>query len=170
VKVRQASALPQVVARYDHYIGGRAKAQPRVMVALEYQSGAGLSSLSGIEATRERLSTASSNLDTARMELLQRVRTDWNEASSLSAQMARMSSASEASSAVAESYGRQYAAGRKSWTEVLNAQREVIQSLYTLADARSAAALARLRLQVFTGQYPASPVLPAAAGSAPTPP
>jgi adhesin transport system outer membrane protein len=163
VKVRQASALPQLVARYDHYMGGRSSVNSKVIVALEYQSGAGLSSLSSIDASRERLSTATSNLDTTRMELMQRIRTDWNEATSLSAQIAQMGSVAQAATDVAESYSRQYATGRKSWTEVLNAQREVIQSLYALADAQSAAALARLRLQINTGRLQVNTAPPAPA-------
>ena len=54
------------------------------------------------------------------------------------------------SSEVFDSYARQYVIGRKSWIDVLNAVRETMTARFTLADARSQAFAAGLRLQVQT--------------------
>lgn len=52
---------------------------------------------------------------------------------------------------VYDSFVRQYAVGRKGWNDVLNAQREVAQARFQLADVDSGALRARLRLELITG-------------------
>jgi hypothetical protein len=41
--------------------------------------------------------------------------------------------------------------GRKSWLDVLNAQREAVQALYSLADVESQALSGALRVRLVTG-------------------
>jgi len=52
---------------------------------------------------------------------------------------------------VLKSYQRQFQAGRKSWQDLLNAARELAQTQYALADARSAFQGAMYRMQIRLG-------------------
>ena len=52
-------------------------------------------------------------------------------------------------------YARQYTAGRKSWLDVLNAQRESAQALYGLADVQANRLRVQLRLEIYTGRLSA---------------
>jgi adhesin transport system outer membrane protein len=52
---------------------------------------------------------------------------------------------------VVDSYLRQYRVGRKSWLDVLNAQREVVQAEYTLVDYQSLLLGASYRLAILAG-------------------
>jgi len=53
---------------------------------------------------------------------------------------------------VMASYLRQYTVGRKSWLEVLNAQRDVATSRYGATDILASLTAARLKLDVLTGR------------------
>ena len=51
------------------------------------------------------------------------------------------------------SFMRQFEAGRKSWLEILNTQREVVDSRIALSRAQTARDQAGLRLMVNTGTF-----------------
>lgn len=53
---------------------------------------------------------------------------------------------------VVKYYLRQFVAGRKSWQEVLNAQRKYAQARHALADMQASNRLAVLKMQVLTGE------------------
>jgi adhesin transport system outer membrane protein len=53
---------------------------------------------------------------------------------------------------------RQYVAGRKNWIELLNAQRELTQARYALADTEWGVPRSHLRLQLTTGELSASTI------------
>ena len=61
-----------------------------------------------------------------------------------------MSSALSSSKAVLESYERQFAAGRRSWMDLLNAMRELTQNDYARVEAHAqmAGSLHRLQLRI----------------------
>lgn len=56
---------------------------------------------------------------------------------------------------VVASYLRQYQVGRKTWLDVLNAQRETTQARYTLADLEAGIQAAHLRLLMLSGRIDA---------------
>jgi adhesin transport system outer membrane protein len=58
---------------------------------------------------------------------------------------------------VSESYARQYAAGRKTWIDVLNAVREATQSQFALSDALAQSRSAALTLWLLTGSAGIAP-------------
>lgn len=53
---------------------------------------------------------------------------------------------------VFKSYARQYAIGRKSWMDVLNAVREATLAEFTLEDTRAQVIASGLRLRAQTGK------------------
>ena len=57
----------------------------------------------------------------------------------------------ESTSEVMESYLRQYTVGRKSWLDVLNAQRELVQARQALADHEAMVSMASYKIQILVG-------------------
>ncbi|MGV0959920.1 MAG: TolC family protein [Limnohabitans sp.] len=148
---RRANALPQIVARVEQQAGSISIPKQSTYLALQYQPGAGLSGISNIAAGQAKLDAARASQDLALMDLLDRVRSDWNDMASLQAQLGYIKTLVSSTTEVKDSYLRQYTVGRKTWIEVLNAQREAAQALYALADTESTLLLVNARLQLYTG-------------------
>lgn len=152
LRARNAAIYPEVLGRYERFSGSATVAPfDRFMVVLQYQPGAGLSQIPQIDAARLRAEGAVSSLEAGKRDLTERVAAAFNEVQALQEQLEPARAALRASGDVMESYVRQYTAGRKTWQEVLNAQRELTQAAYALADTEAATTGAFLRLDVLTG-------------------
>lgn len=149
---RRASALPQLLARVEQQYGGAGLPRQSTYLVLQYQTGGGLSLLSNIQAGTARVDAAQASQSLARIDLLDRVRADWNDTIALRAQLVHLGDIVKSTAEVKESYLRQYTVGRKTWIEVLNAQREAAQALYAQADAQASLLLATVRLDLNTGR------------------
>lgn len=122
-------------------------------MAVQYQPGAGLSAASATAAASARAEGARDALAAARREIEQRVTNEWNLAVALRAQLPHTADLVGATREVVDSYMRQYTVGRKSWIDVLNAQRELTQALYSQADARTGALASTVRLRILVGEH-----------------
>ncbi|MDO8719354.1 MAG: TolC family protein [Polaromonas sp.] len=155
IQVRRGQALPQVKLRYDRTQGGYQQGS-QAYVMLEYQSGAGLASLSMIRESEARRQAVRAERLSALRDAVDAVSADWADLQSLEAQARDLRSQVAATAQVFESFVRQYAVGRKNWIEVLNAQRELTQARYALTDAEWGSLRVALKLQLATGQLNAS--------------
>jgi adhesin transport system outer membrane protein len=157
IDVSRAALAPQLVLTHERRMGDILDGQARDLtyVALQFQPGAGLSAASGIDAAAERRLALRDAIEATRRQLVRQMRTDWSELSSLRAQAQPVRDLVEATREVVESYLRQYTVGRKSWLDVLNAQREATQALYATADVESSMLLTGLRLQILSGRLTA---------------
>jgi adhesin transport system outer membrane protein len=149
---KKSMIFPQVALRYEKYAGS-ATSTPfdRVMLALEYQPGSGLSSLPGMDAAAKRVGVAQSALDTGVRDVTDKVTNFYNEAASFAAQSDSTTQYAQAATSVMDSYLRQYKAGRKSWLEVFNAQREMALARYTAIDTAAGMVLSVYKLEIITG-------------------
>lgn len=155
VDARRAALYPQLVARYDRAVGGiTGNGAGQVMLALTYQTGAGLSNAGMLDQARARRASMQMSIAAAERELIERVRADWLEASSQQAQSAMLDELVLGTAETSASMLRQFQAGRKSWVEVLNAQREDVQARFSLADAQWGGWYAAARLGLSMGRYP----------------
>ncbi|MDB5811747.1 MAG: hypothetical protein JWN94_3869 [Betaproteobacteria bacterium] len=157
VDLKKASILPQLSVRYEN---ARASAPlngipgystSRVLLVVESQTGAGLSALSGIEAAAARRDAIRLQRETARRDIEERVAIDWDEWMAARNRLDNSRFASTSAREVAESYTRQFTAGRKTWLDVLNTIRESTQSDVAVIDAHAQVAAALLRLRLETG-------------------
>jgi adhesin transport system outer membrane protein len=150
---REAALYPTVALRVEHLNGnGLDKATDRALLVMQMQPGAGLSAFNARTAAARRLLAAEDGVDVARRELSDRVGNQWAEARSLQQQAPGLQAYAQAMREVMASYLRQYTVGRKSWLEVLNAQRDVATSQYASDDARAALTAARHRLDILIGR------------------
>ena len=157
--MQRGTALPQVSLRYERAFGGVVK-DDRVYVALGFQSGAGLSSLAVVREAAARREAARSAREAGLREVIEAVSNDWAEFESLQVQSESLRTQVVSTAQVYDSFVRQFAVGRKSWIDVLNAQREASAARYVLADVEWGAVGAAVRLQILTGELTTESMLP----------
>lgn len=150
--VRSAQRYPQLFMRYEKMTGSaKTVASDRLMLALEYQPGAGLGSWSAAEAAARRVAMADGGVALGERELHDRLADVFSEWKTYAEQKSTANDYAQAARGVMASYMRQFTAGRKTWQEVLNAQRELAQAAYSAIDAAHGEILASHRLAVLTG-------------------
>ncbi len=153
VKARRAQLYPNVSLRYEKF-SGAASVVPldRMLVVLEYQPGAGLSSMSAIGAAVKRAGMAARAIDSGLREITEKTLNQYSEARAFVDQIEPSKAYATAASGVMASYLRQYTTGRKSWLDVMNAQREQTQARYAAVDVAAGALLSSLKLDILTGR------------------
>ena len=161
IKVSQTQIYPSLMAGYQHSWGGQVPAgtdRGQAYLSLQFQSGAGLSALSGVQAAVSRKAATEQELETLERQLTSKVSTSLSELDALQAQIGPANALQAGTADIVESYLRQYQVGRKNWLDVLNAQREKTQALFSLADTRFGLQLAQLNLMILTGDLVAQPL------------
>ncbi len=158
INVSKAQVYPSVVAGFQHTWGGTVPAnydRNKGYFGLEFQSGAGLSSRAGVQAAASRKDATQQELETLERNLTSQVSAAISEMDALQAQLGPSKALLAGTTEVVESYLRQYQVGRKNWLDVLNAQREKTQALYSDADTRYGYQLSKVRLMIMTGDISA---------------
>ncbi|NBS97280.1 MAG: hypothetical protein EBT08_14235, partial [Betaproteobacteria bacterium] len=152
--VRKGLLMPSLAARVEHLrnpIIGVNSSTDRALLAFEFQPGAGLSSLSAVREAEARRLAALSAVEGTRLELEQKLNSAWIDAQSSASQREPLRLLARTNVAIVDSFLRQYRVGRKSWLDVLNAQREAVQARYSLADVDAQALSGALRVRLVTG-------------------
>ena len=137
VKSARSALYPQISLGYEYgktHGGSVDEIDEETFVSVQFQPGSGLSVASSVKAAKLRKQSALDNLEAEKRQLRRQIKSAWNEYTSVSVQLKPSKMLVEATSSVVESYLRQYAVGKKSWLDVLNAQREATQAKNTLVD------------------------------------
>lgn len=137
IKSAKSALYPQVSLSYEKRYNDPDPSrvdQEETFVSVQFQPGAGLAVASSISAAKQRKQSARDSLEAEKRELRRQIKTAWNEYASVSFQLEPSKMLVDATTSVIESYLRQYAVGKKSWLDVLNAQREATQARNTLVD------------------------------------
>ncbi|PUE42309.1 TolC family protein [Limnohabitans sp. Bal53] len=151
---RQSELWPEIYIRAEHQrgqLGGGALSSgsvSRYYLGLSSRFGAGLSSITALESLQRKLEAAEAEIEATRRNVREQVQTDWQQWTSLRARLPELERSVQASRKTAEAWDRQFLAGRKSWMEVMNTARELLQAELELADARSAYTQATWRLAI----------------------
>ncbi|MFP6833647.1 MAG: TolC family protein, partial [Porticoccaceae bacterium] len=134
IKSAKSALYPQVSLGYEKRFNDPDSSrvdQEETFVSVQFQPGAGLAVASSISAAKQRKQSARDSLEAEKRELRRQIKTAWNEYASVSFQLEPSKMLVDATNSVIESYLRQYAVGKKSWLDVLNAQREATQARNT---------------------------------------
>ncbi|MFJ3057621.1 TolC family protein [Herbaspirillum sp. NPDC087042] len=138
IKVRQAAYWPEVYARLEHQRGNYSVSnQPssnRGFIGMQMQLGAGLSLGSEVDAARGRYQSALLAVDAARLELISQIGATYTEYQQAIGRAGNLEDVARSAEEVQASYTRQYLSGRRSWLDVMNAVREVVQTDLQKAD------------------------------------
>ena len=151
IQQKRAALWPTVNLRAQHQRAdsgafGTNSSDNRLLLALEYTPGAGLSAGANIAAAHARLQALRDELQAAQRELAQTITADYEDFVVSGERKQSMQSMIDASAEVLASYERLFIAGRRNWLEVINAARELIQARAALVDAHAQHMAARARL------------------------
>jgi adhesin transport system outer membrane protein len=157
IEIARAQLMPKVVVGVQSVVGSLYANQDRTRtyLALQLQTGAGLSGLSAVETAVAHKQAAQDAILTFERQLTQQVKSNWTEAQALSEQLEPVRALLAGSDEIVASYLRQFQVGRKSWLDVLNAQRERVQAIYGLADVELPFLLLKVKLMLQSGQLKA---------------
>jgi len=154
IELARAQLMPRLVVGYQSQLTSIEGQQNdgRVYFALQVQTGAGLSGLTAVDAAIARKQAAIDGIESHDRQLAQLVQNTWAEQAALSQQREPVRNLRADSENLVESYIRQFQVGRKTWLDVLNAQREKAQAEYSLADIEAPLLSARVRLLALAGE------------------
>jgi adhesin transport system outer membrane protein len=154
VEENRSALLPDVYLRAERQYGAFSMQtsntfQDRIFVGLSTQLGAGLSVLSNVKAAQAKSLAAKEEVQSQTLSITEQVLTDYAQAVRLTEQTQALESALTSQEQVMLSHDRQFLAGRKSWTEVLNAARELSQAQAQLTDIKANHIAVSWRLALF---------------------
>ncbi len=154
--LRKLELLPTVSARMDRNIpnsGTNAIDSGRVMLVLEGRiDGAGLVGQARIKAQADRLEAAQQDVESARIEARQRLSNLLTERDLQGDSVEVQTSVAVSTRDTMDSILRQYDAGRKSWLDLLNTQRELADVRQQLEAARGSWREQALRIAIMLGR------------------
>src|SRR2546421_6673379 len=156
--VRKSALFPKLALRFEHLTypnnGGLTPgSDSRALLVLQFTPDAGLASYSGSQAAQTRIESVRAQLASDEKDVRLRARAHWAEYPASGRQGAQLDPQVAALDASMASFMRQFEAGRKSWLELLNTQREVIEARIALSRTRTLRGQSALRLMVNTGSF-----------------
>ena len=154
VEENRSALLPDVYVRAERQFGAfsiqtSSAFQDRIFVGLSTQLGAGLTVLSNVKSAQARSLAAKEEVQTQTLSISEQVLTDYAQVTRLAEQTQALASALTSQEQVMLSHDRQFLAGRKSWTEVLNTARELSQAQAQLTDIKANHIAVSWRLALF---------------------
>jgi len=153
VSLRKSELMPQLGVRYRHYLGSDGDLDDDFGLVFRVQADGGLSRVGVINAARQREQAAALAIDAAtreRQQIVLAALTD-NGAARRRAHVGR--EAALAAKSVTDSFLRQFAAGRRTWPEVLNSVRETVSAELAQIDAEAGVVTSSIRLLLLSGQW-----------------
>lgn len=152
----EVSAMPTLSLRLDHTLREATPDDTRALLIIEGSlEGLGLTPLSRSRAAREQESAAYHDLNSSRNDIERQVVT-LHRNRQLQQQLSTTQQATLTTlQTILDSYNRQYQAGRKSWLEVLNMHKELIEQRLLQVEADNSALSYGVRLLALLGQLDA---------------
>ena len=149
--VSKGQALPTLALRVERvqYTGNSLpgqSSQTRALLALSFAPGAGLSSLSAANAAASRERAVADQVRAEQISVQLRARSQWSEHQGAQRQLAELRPQIDALQLTADSYMRQFEAGRRTWIEVLNIHREALDARISTSRTQTQLAQSALRL------------------------
>lgn len=153
-KVAKSALYPQVTLGYERRFGEFSSndEEEQVFLGMDFQPGAGLSARSSISVSKARRGAMQDSLLALEREIRQKVQITWREFSSSEMQLSPTKLLVESTSGIVASYLRQYVVGRKSWLDVLNAQRELVLARQSLVDHEASLIMSSYMMQILVGE------------------
>jgi adhesin transport system outer membrane protein len=147
---RRADLYPEIYLRAEHQRGNYAYADipsvNRVFIGLSSRLGAGLTTGMQLESIAKRREVLLSDLENVERSLREQVQTEWIQLSSTLNRLPALRLSLASARLTAEAWDRQFLAGRKSWMEVMNTVRELLQADLDLVEAETQILLGSWRL------------------------
>lgn len=151
---RRADLSPDVYVRLERQYGNfnfaNGAPENRLFLGMSTHLGAGLSALSNVAGANSQWEAALAEVQVQLRAVGEQVLADHALAQSADVRLAAVQASLRSAQEVADSYDRQFLAGRKSWLDVMNAARELAQTETLIADLLSTQVVASWRLDFYT--------------------
>jgi len=156
-KTKEQSVLWPTVALRAEYQKGSVyndfgTEESTVYLSVQMNPGAGLSSLSSIEASEAKIQQLRFSKLSLEQELTESLLRDYDDHRSALDRVQGTNLSIDASQKVMESYSRLFLAGKRQWLDLVNSSKEVTQNKITLADLLATAYVSSYRLKLKTGE------------------
>ena len=124
----------------------------RLIAGIQFQPGAGLSAFSNSKAAESKANAAEQDLDKAKLDLADKCSVVYSDMISGFEQSSFLKSLAQTNKNLFESTLRQFQAGKRTWLDVMNSQREQVQTELSYADVLYNSQLNIRRSALLTGQ------------------
>jgi outer membrane protein, adhesin transport system len=155
VSVKKAALWPSVYASAERQLNSSNNPtnitanQTNFNVGLQYTPGAGLSASSAIESAQANLLGLESDKESTKLELKQKMIGEMSDYTFTRDRYDNYVVAVDATQRTTESYIRLFVAGKKSWLDVLNSEREWSTAQISLSDVQTYLATMPVRLRAY---------------------
>jgi len=157
LQVKRAGIFPTVSIRLEHLntplASGVAVEDTRMGLTLQYVPDAGLASFSLIKEAEAKIEQSKSELKKQEVELTVSARTSLSDFLTSSSQAAILEQQVITLQRSARSFLRQFESGKKTWIDVLNINRELVDAKINLSKVRSHKEQSQIKLMVNTGSF-----------------
>ncbi len=125
-KIARASLTPELSLQHRKQVDGTEfdPSNDATLLVFSYQSSTGVQGFLGYRAEKARIDAAQAQLLAAQQQVDATLQIDRAQLTAVTAQLQSQFDAAQSSALLVLSFARQFEAGRKSWLELLNAQRE----------------------------------------------
>lgn len=152
-----AAVMPNISLRAEHQRGSLYDDNPissdtLAYVAVSFNPGAGLSSISNMESAKYRVLQAQDEYRVQEQELKDTLVRDYADYMAASSRLESLEYTIESSQKVLASYKRLFLAGKRQWLDLVNASRELTQNYVSLAALRSTLITSSYRLALAAGK------------------
>lgn len=149
----EAERYPRIVVGAEHVSNLNAfeDSEFTAYIGIQYQLQDGFSLDSRIASARARVASVDESERLAKEQLRQQVAGLVRDYQAAKNQLPPLTELVESNEGLIESYLRQYRAGKKTWLDVINAQREMIQARFLLTDSYASQCASAARLELLTG-------------------
>jgi adhesin transport system outer membrane protein len=153
VNAAEAERYPRIVLGAEHISDLNAfdNSNFTAYIGIQYQLQDGFSLDSRIASARARVASVDESERLTKEQLRQQVAGLVRDYQAAKNQLPPLTELVESNEGLIESYLRQYRAGKKTWLDVINAQREMIQARFLLTDSYAAQCASAVRLELLTG-------------------
>jgi len=153
VDAAEAERYPKIVVGAEHVSNLNAfnDSEFTAYIGIQYQIQDGFSLDSRIASARARVASVDESERVTKEQLRQQVAGLVRDYQAAKNQLPPLTELVESNEGLIESYLRQYRAGKKTWLDVINAQREMIQARFLLTDSYAAQCASAARLELLTG-------------------
>lgn len=146
----RSQLMPEIFIQHDKSFGSSSlnelDSEEATRLVLRYQTDSGLKGWFSSKAGDQRIHASRMAVDAAKRSVIAEIKVAQAERMSALMQLSYQSDAVNGASAVVESFLRQFEVGRKTWLEVLNAQRELHETKLQLVQVKERLWSAELRL------------------------
>lgn len=154
VEIKKAALMPTVYAKVEKQWDSSKDDDTKTSFALgvQYTPGAGFSMLSAIEAARANMLATQQEKENFQLELKQKVTSELSDYVFTAKRYQNYLMASDTTQKTAASYDRLFIAGKRSWLDVMNAEREWSSAQISLSDVQAYLITMPMKLKIYASE------------------